>query len=87
MSYGTETVTVNKKVKLDKRANSANWYARLTLDDGKRIVLGTKTDDIELATERAWQLYHETKARIANQLPAQTRKFKHVAEYAISRIG
>lgn len=86
MSYGIETVTVNKKVKLDRRANSANWYARLTLDDGKRVVLSTKTDDIELATERAWQLYHETKARIANQLPAQTRKFKHVAEYAIKRM-
>ncbi|MDO6456282.1 tyrosine-type recombinase/integrase [Celeribacter halophilus] len=86
MSYSTETVTVHKKLKLDKRANSSNWYARLTLDDGKRVVLSTKTDDIDLATERAWEMYHETRARIKNHLPAQTRKFKHVAEYAILRM-
>jgi hypothetical protein len=86
MSYSTETVTVHKKLKLDKRANSSNWYARLTLDDGKRVVLSTKTDDIDLAIERAWEMYHETRARIKNHLPAQTRKFKHVAEYAILRM-
>ena len=86
MSYGIETVNVNKKLKLDKRANSENWYARLTLDDGKRVVLSTRTDDLEQAQERALKLYYETQARIANQLPAQTRKFKHVAEHAIKRM-
>lgn len=86
MSYGIETVTVNKKLKLDKRANSSNWYARLTLDNGKRIVRSTKTDDLEQAQERALKLYYETQARIANQFPAQTRKFKHVAEHAIKRM-
>lgn len=86
MSAGVETVTVHKKLKLDKRAGSDNWYARLTLENGKRVVKSTKTDDIDLAIERAWELYHETRARIKNQLPAQTRKFKHVAEYAIRRM-
>jgi hypothetical protein len=43
MSYGIHTIKVHKKLKLDKRANSSNWYARLTLDNGKRIVRSTKT--------------------------------------------
>ena len=86
MSYGTTTINVHKKLKLDKRANSENWYARLTLDNGKRIVKSTKTDDLEEARERALELYYDTQARIKNNLPAQTRKFKHVAEYAIKRM-
>ena len=86
MSYGTSTVNVHKKLKLDKRNGSDNWYARLTLDNGKRVVKSTKTDDLEEARERAMKLYYETEARIANKLPAQTRKFKHVAEYTIKRM-
>ncbi|NDW53605.1 tyrosine-type recombinase/integrase [Aliiroseovarius sp. PrR006] len=86
MSYGVSTVNVHKKLKLDKRSGSDNWYARLTLDNGKRIVKSTKTDDLEEAKERAIELYYETEARIKNNLPAQTRKFKHVAEHAIKRM-
>lgn len=86
MSYGISTVNVHKKLKLDKRNGSDNWYARLTLDNGKRVVKSTKTDDLEEAKERAIKLYYETDARVKNNLPAQTRKFKHVAEYAIKRM-
>ncbi len=86
MSYGVTSRTVHKKLRLDKRANSDNWYARLTLDSGKRIVRSTKTDDFDVAKERAIKLYYETNARIENGLPAQTRKFKHVADYAIFRM-
>lgn len=86
MSYGVQTINVHKKLKLDKRHGSENWYARLTLDNGKRIVRSTKTDDLDEATERALELMFETRARIKNKLPAQTRKFKHVAEYAIKRM-
>ena len=86
MSYGVTTIDVHKKLKLDKRQGSENWYVRLTLDNGKRVVKSTKTDDVEEAKERAIELYYETQARIKNQLPAQTRKFKHVAEYAIARM-
>lgn len=86
MSYGVQTINVHKKLKLDKRQGSENWYARLTLDNGKRIVRSTKTDDLDEATERALELMYETRARIKNKLPAQTRKFKHVAEYAIKRM-
>ena len=86
MNYGIHTKHVHKKLKLDKRANSTNWYARLTLDNGKRIVRSMKTEDLEQAKERALELYYDTKARIKNKLPAQTRKFKHVAEIAVQRM-
>ncbi|MGJ8589153.1 MAG: hypothetical protein ACSHXW_13440 [Yoonia sp.] len=86
MSYGIQTINVHKKLKLDKRQGSENWYARLTLDNGKRIVRSTKTDDLAEARERAIELYYETQARIKNKLPAQTRKFKHVATYAMKRM-
>ncbi len=86
MSYGITTKTVHKKLRLDKRASSDNWYARMTLESGKRIVRSTRTDDFEVAKERAIKLYYETNARIENGLPAQTRKFKHVADYAIFRM-
>ena len=71
MSYGISTINVHKKLKLDKRSGSDNWYARLTLDNGKRIVKSTKTDDLEEAKERAIELYYETEARTKNNLPAQ----------------
>ena len=51
MSYGVETVVVHKKLRLDKREGSENWYAQLTLENGKRIVKSTKTDDLDEATE------------------------------------
>ena len=86
MSYGVKTITVHKKLRLDKRRGSDNWYVRLTLDNGKRIVKSTKTDNLEDAKERALTLYADTQARVRNNLPAQTRKFKHVAEYAIKRM-
>ena len=86
MSYGVQTVHVHKKLKLDKRQGSENWYARLTLDNGKRVVRSTNTDNLEDAKVYAWALLMETQARIANNLPAQTRKFKHVAEFAIKRM-
>ena len=38
MSYGVESIRIHKKLRLDKRAGSDNWYARLTLPNGKRLV-------------------------------------------------
>lgn len=86
MSYGVRTKTIHRKLRLDKRKNSPNWYARLTLENGKRSVLSTRTDDFEKAKERALELYYDVNARVKNKLPAQTRKFKHVAKYAIKRM-
>lgn len=86
MSYGTSTVQVHKKLRLDKRKGSNNWYARLTLQNGQRQVKSTGTDDLEKAKEVALEMYYDVQARLKNQLPANTRKFKHVAEFAIKRM-
>lgn len=86
MSYGVESIQVHKKLRLDKRKNSDNWYARLTLPNGKRVVKSTKTDNLEEAKEIALQLYYDTQARIKNKLPASTRKFKDVAAHAVKRM-
>lgn len=86
MSYGVQTIQVHKKLCLDKRRGSDNWYARLTLENGKRLVKSTKTDDVEKAQEIAIQLYYEVNARVKNKLPATTRKFKDVAAHAVKRM-
>ena len=86
MSYGVESIQIHKKLRLDKRAGSDNWYARLTLPTGKRLVKSTKTLDLETAREAALRLYYEVDARIQNKLPATTRKFSDVARHAINRM-
>ena len=84
MSYGVESIRIHKRLRLDKRAGSDNWYARLTLPNGKRLVKTTKTEDVESAKEVALRLYYEVDARIQNKLPATTRKFADVAKHAIN---
>ena len=86
MSYGVNSIQIHKKLRLDKRAGSDNWYARLTLPSGKRLIKTTKTDDLEAAKEVALRLYYEVDGRIQNKLPATTRKFKDVARHAIHRM-
>ena len=86
MSYGVEAIQIHKKLRLDKRAGSDNWYARLTLPNGKRLVKSTKALDLETAKEAALRLYYEVDARIQNKLPATTRKFRDVARHAIARM-
>ena len=86
MSYGVNSIQIHKKLRLDKRAGSDNWYARLTLPSGKRLIKTTKTDDLEAAKEVALRFYYEVDARIQNKLPATTRKFKDVARHAIQRM-
>ena len=49
MSYGVNSIKIHKKLRLDIRAGSDNWYARLTLPGGKRLIKTTKTDDLEAA--------------------------------------
>lgn len=73
MSYGVESIQIHKKLRLDKRAGSDNWYARLTLPNGKRLVKTTKTLDLETAREAALRLYYEVDARIQNKRTAIAR--------------
>ena len=52
MSYGAETIKIHKNLRLDKRKGSTNWYARLTLDNGNRVIKSTGTDSFEDAKVR-----------------------------------
>ena len=87
MSAGVQAISIHKRLVLDKRENSDNWYARLSLENGTNIRRTTKTADLELAKEIALKIYYETEARIANNLPASTRKFRHAAEHTIKRMN
>ena len=40
-SYGVEAIQIHKKLRQDKRTGSDNWYACLTLPNGKRLVKTT----------------------------------------------
>ena len=86
MSYGVTSIELHSKLRIDKRKGTDSWYARLTLPNGKRLIKSTRTKDLAEAKEAALELYYETQARIKNKLPATTRKFKDVAEYAIKRM-
>lgn len=86
MSYGTSSVTVNKRLKLDKRRGSDNWYARMTLSNGTRRVFSTKTEDLEQAKDFALREFFATDERIKQKLPENSRKFKPVAEFAKKRM-
>ena len=39
MSYGVESIRIHMKLRLDKRAGSDNWYARLTLPIREKSLL------------------------------------------------
>ena len=86
MSYGVNSIQIHKKLRLDKRAGSDNWYARLTLPNGKRLVKTTKAEDIETAKESALRIYYEVDASIQNKLPATNRNFADVAKHAVARM-
>lgn len=86
MNKSTKTIQIHKNLRLRKRKNSNNWQACLTIQGGKRMRRSTRTDDLEDAQEVALEIYYDVKARLKNKLPAQTRKFKHVADYAIKRM-
>ncbi len=53
MSAGVKAISIHKRLVLDKRENSDNWYARLSLENGTNIRRSTKTADLELAKKIA----------------------------------
>jgi hypothetical protein len=53
LSAGVKAISIHKRLVLNKRENSDNWYARLSLENGRNIRRSTKTADLELAKEIA----------------------------------
>ena len=86
MTYGVNSIQILTKLRLDKCAGSDNWYARLTLPNGKRLVKTTRTEDIESTKEVALRLFYEIDARIQHKLPAISRKLADVDRHAIARM-
>lgn len=80
MSYGVKTVMVQKGLYLDRRANSPNWYGRLTLQNGARHRFTTGTSDLAQAKINALRHVIALEERVRNNLPINTRTFVSVAE-------
>ena len=67
MSYGFKSLTIHKKLRIDKRKGTDSWYARLTLPNGKRVVKSTKTENLEDAKEMRKLLDQEKKQKEAEE--------------------
>jgi integrase len=86
VSADTETIRISEHIRLDKRARSLKWQARVRLADGKWHRFSTKTESFEQAREAALKFYYTAEDRRKNNLPESTRKFKRVAEFARDRM-
>jgi integrase len=86
MSQDVQTIRISEYVRLDKRANSAKWQARVKLADGTWHRFSTKTEDPERAAEAAMKFFYTSEDRLKNNLPQSTRKFKRVADFARDRM-
>ena len=86
MSGGSEIIVISENVRLDKRARSTKWQARIKLASGEWHRFSTQTNDVEKATEAALKFYYTADDRLKNNLPQSTRKFKRVAEFARDRM-
>jgi len=62
------------------------WQCRYKLGNGEWYRQTTGTDEQEEAEDIAFKLYYGADEREKNKLPQNTRKFKHVARYAIQRM-
>lgn len=74
------------KLTLYRRSHSARWQCRYELNASKWHRESTGEHDLDSAKERAFKLYYSAEERARNNLPANTRRFKHVAEYAKQRM-
>ena len=86
MSGGSEVIVISENVRLDKRARSTKWQARVKLASGEWHRFSTQTNDVEKATEAALKFCYTADDRLKNNLPQSTRKFKRVAEFARDRM-
>lgn len=79
---GTQTERINDKLTIYRRHKSTRWQARLRLPNGEWYRFSTGKTDVEEAKEEALKQYYTADFRQKNKLPATTRKFRRVAEFA-----
>jgi len=67
-----KAISIHKRQVLDKRENSDNWYARLSLGNGTNIRRSTKTSVLELVKKIALKIYYKQKQKLTITYPFYT---------------
>ena len=74
------------RLTLYRRSHSGRWQCRYKLNGSKWQRESTGELEQDAATDKAFKLYYGAEERARNNLPANTRRFKQVAQYAIQRM-
>lgn len=74
------------RLTLYRRSHSGRWQCRYKLNGSKWQRESTGELEQDAATDKAFKLYYGAEERTRNNLPANTRRFKQVAQYAIQRM-
>jgi len=74
------------KLTLYRRSHSGRWQCRYKLKGRGWHRESTGEHELEDAREAAFKLYYSAEERARNNLPVNTRRFKHVAEHAKRRM-
>jgi integrase len=77
---------VPSKLTLYRRTRSGKWQCRYKLKNGDWYRESTKETDLNEAKDIAFRLYYSAEERVKNNLPQNTRNFKHVADLAVTRM-
>ena len=77
---------VPSKLTLYRRTRSGKWQCRYKLKNGDWYRESTKESDLNEAKDIAFRLYYSAEERVRNNLPQNTRNFKHVAGLAKIRM-
>ncbi|TVO66467.1 tyrosine-type recombinase/integrase [Spiribacter aquaticus] len=74
------------KLTLYRRSHSGRWQCRYKLKGRGWHRESTGEHELDDAREAAFKLYYSAEERARNNLPVNTRRFKHVAEHAKQRM-
>lgn len=81
------TITVVKgRVALYKRGRSGCWQCRVKLKDGSWHRVSTGEYEVEEATDKALEIYHEKRALARLEMPQVSRTFRSAARIAINKM-
>ncbi|HAT52475.1 MAG TPA: site-specific recombinase [Betaproteobacteria bacterium] len=82
-----KVVVVDGKSVLYRRNRSSRWQCRIKLKDGSWHRISTGTCDLEEATDKAVEYYHNARVKTQLKLPQASRRFKSVAQLAINQMN
>ena len=82
-----KVVVVDGKSVLYRRNRSSRWQCRIKLKDGTWHRVSTGTCDLEEATDKAVEYYHNARVKTQLKLPQASRRFKSVAQLAINQMN